>query len=169
MIQHFVAASLMSEPQSHLRFNWMDPRWMRKVLCQAISSQTQPFTAFTEMTMDDLLCELWAADRFIAAYPSVGVATWSDELVGVICAAPWAYQSCTYIHALFLPSTNLPSSTPLHQITSCLLEAAIDLSIDSGYYGKVACHPQKGSESFWRESKFSRHPDKTYRRMGYFT
>lgn len=169
MSQHFVAASLMSEPQSHLRFEWMEPRLMRRVLCQAISSQAQSFAAFTEMTMDELLFELWTADRLIASHPSVGIATLKDEPVGVICADPWAYQSCAYIHALFLPKAELRSSIPLFSVTSCLIEAAIDFSIDSGYYGKVACHPQKGSESFWRQSKFSRHPDNTFRRMGYFT
>lgn len=144
-------------------FMWLEPAAARELL-RTGHRQTNRLVSFTDTTINDLLCDLWAADCSVSPPPLVGAATLDDGIAGIMAVTAWPSECCDHIDVFALPLDH-----PQRQmVAQRLLEAACDQSLEDGYYGWVSCHPTPKTTSFWAEQKFARHDDESFRRLGYF-
>jgi ribosomal protein S18 acetylase RimI-like enzyme len=166
-----IPSDLPAEIPSQLSTVWVESDHARKSLEKAFRTWARHACADDLRALAAIRVEIWAAERGLQAPPDVCLAyseRHSGHVLGVLCGFPRHGHRDFFIQEVAIHPMYQWNPRASRKIGLKLLEAAMDVSVQLGYFGWVSCAPDEREIPFWRELGFSRHDDFTYRRMGYF-
>ncbi len=155
----------------HISTAWVEHASLRKSLDKTFRTWALHKCADNLRTLTAIRFEVWAAERGLQSPPDLCLAyshSDSGRILGVLSGFPRHGHKDFFIEDIAVHPMYQWNPRASRAIGLKLLEAAMDVSVQMGYFGWVSCAPEERDIPFWRELGFSRHDFVTFRRMGYF-